>query len=153
MRDGRFGLAGWVAAALAILGAGSAAAQQNNGGGNVNVVVGNLPAGVFISPEGVLRVKATADPTGQLAKIRIAEAQARLGALAKASELRKISLPRLEAAVAARLAAGKDPTDEMKYLAGLTRVQYVFYYPETKDIVIAGPAEGFFPDPSAKSWA
>ena len=44
------------------------------------------------------------------------------------------------------LAAGKQPTDEMKALAGLTRVQYVFYYPDTKDIVIAGPAEGFFPD-------
>jgi hypothetical protein len=34
----------------------------------------------------------------------------------------------------------------MRYLAGLTRVQYVFYYPETKDIVIAGPAEPFGTD-------
>jgi hypothetical protein len=31
----------------------------------------------------------------------------------------------------------------MNNLAGLTRIQYVFYLPETKDIVIAGPAEGF----------
>jgi hypothetical protein len=38
----------------------------------------------------------------------------------------------------------------MKYLAGLTRVQYVFYYPDTKDIVIAGPAEGWFPDLSGR---
>ncbi len=31
----------------------------------------------------------------------------------------------------------------MQFLAGLTRLQYVFYYPETKDIVLAGPAEGW----------
>jgi len=144
MRNGRL----WVAICGVLAAAGTALAQ---GGGNVNVVVGNLPAGVFISPEGILRVKAFKDPTGQLTKIRIAEAKARLGGgVAKASELRKISLTRLEAALAAQLAAGKEPTEEMKYLAGLTRVQYVFYYPDTKDIVIAGPAEGFFPDPSGK---
>jgi len=32
----------------------------------------------------------------------------------------------------------------MKYLAGLTRIKYVFFYPEDNDIVIAGPAEPFF---------
>ena len=31
----------------------------------------------------------------------------------------------------------------MKHLAGLTRIEYVFYYPETQDIVIAGPAEAW----------
>lgn len=119
----------------------------NNGGGNVNNVFGNLPAGVLVSPEGVLRVKTFADKTGMLAKTRAAEARARLGAdLAKPSDLRKISLNRLEAAIADKLARGEEPTDEMKHLAGLTRLQYVFYYPETKDIVIAGPAEGFMPD-------
>ena len=34
----------------------------------------------------------------------------------------------------------------MQFLAGLTRVRYVFYYPETKDIVLAGPAEGWAAD-------
>ena len=34
-------------------------------------------------------------------------------------------------------------TDEMRYLAGLTRIQYVFVYPQSGDVVIAGPAEGF----------
>ena len=42
-----------------------------------------------------------------------------------------------------QFAAGGQPSDDdLKALAGLTSVQYVFYYPETKDIVIAGPAEG-----------
>jgi hypothetical protein len=34
----------------------------------------------------------------------------------------------------------------MRYLAGLTRIKYVFYYPETRDLVIAGPAEGYMHD-------
>jgi hypothetical protein len=121
--------------------------NQNNGG----TIIGNLPAGVLVSPDGVLRVKQVADKTGQLARARAAEARAKLAAdLVRPSELRKISLPRLEAAIAQRLANGQPPTDEMKNLAGLTRLQYVFYYPESKEIVIAGPAEGFMADPTGR---
>ena len=38
----------------------------------------------------------------------------------------------------------------MQYLAGLQHLKYVFFYPDTRDIVIAGPAEGFFTDPSGR---
>ena len=38
----------------------------------------------------------------------------------------------------------------MRYLAGLLRVRYVFYYPDSKDIVLAGPAEGWVPDPAGR---
>ena len=38
----------------------------------------------------------------------------------------------------------------MRNLAGLLRVRYVFYYPESKDIVLAGPAEGWVPDASGR---
>jgi hypothetical protein len=41
-------------------------------------------------------------------------------------------------------------TIDMKFLAGLTKIRYVFFYPDTRDIVIAGPAEGFAPDPSGR---
>ena len=60
------------------------------------------------------------------------------------TELRKISLKRLEAAIehARRNNLGRLP-DEIQYLAGLQRIQYVFVYPEQNDIVIAGPAEGW----------
>lgn len=136
-----------LAAILASNFAGGAQAQNNNNnnnGGNVNNA-----AGVLISPEGVLRVNPPNDPNGALMKTRIAEAKVRLGgALAKGSPLRKVSLTRLEAAVADKLAAKQDISDEMKYLAGLTRLQYVFFYPDSKDIVIAGPAEGFVADMS-----
>src|SRR6185503_8909670 len=42
------------------------------------------------------------------------------------------------------------PTDDMRFLAGLTAITHVFYYPETKDIVIAGPAEGYMLDLSGR---
>jgi hypothetical protein len=70
--------------------------------------------------------------------------------VAAVSKLRKVSLNRLEDAIKARLALGQRPTDEMLNLAGLTRIQYVFCIPETKDIVLAGPAEGWAPDLSGR---
>lgn len=38
----------------------------------------------------------------------------------------------------------------MRYLAGLQRVRYVFFYPDSRDIVIAGPAEGWMDDISGR---
>jgi hypothetical protein len=103
--------------------------------------------GVVIDADGVLKLQNYPDPGGQIAKKRIAEARANLNPdIAKASDLRKVSLNRLEAAVKARLDKNQAPTEEMQFLAGLTRVRYVFFYPETKDIVLAGPAEGWAVD-------
>ena len=52
----------------------------------------------------------------------------------------EISLNRLEKQVQLRLAAGRRPTDEMLTLGGLEKIKYVFVYPETGDVVLAGPA-------------
>lgn len=105
-------------------------------------------AGVVVDPQGVLHKKVVADPTGQLMRERQAAAKASLSAeLARFSKRRYISLTRLEQALADRQGV---LTDEMRYLAGLLRVQYVFFYPETKDIVIAGPAEGWMEDPAGR---
>jgi hypothetical protein len=103
-------------------------------------------AGVVINAEGVLSVKQYVDPT--LWKERVAAAKAALNPKVSAmSNRRMISLNRLEAAVVARQGV---PTDEMKHLAGLQRVEYVFFYPDSKDIVIAGPAEGWMADASGR---
>lgn len=108
-------------------------------------------AGVEVKADGVLRLKRFQDLSGPLARQWHADAKARLPAdLARISDKRKISLNRLEAAIAGKLAAGQDISDEMRYLAGLTRVENVFYFPGSKDIVIAGPAEGFAADPSGR---
>lgn len=111
-------------------------------------VFGQPIAGVEINAQGVLGMKAF-DP--RLNKQIAAAAVAKLDRdVARPSELRKVSLNRLEKVIADRLAAGQPITDEMKYLVGMTRVEYVFYYPETKDIVLAGPAEPFAPDASGR---
>src|SRR5437870_619887 len=84
--------------------------------------------GVIVDAKGVLRLQNFPDPGGRLVKKRIAEARAMLNPdVAKASKLRKVSLNRLEAAVRAQLDKKSPPTEEMQFLAGLTRVRYVFY--------------------------
>lgn len=61
----------------------------------------------------------------------------------KAAALRKVSLRQLEAAIAEHRSHGTPLPDDMRYLAGLQRIQYVFVYPEHNDIVLAGPGEGW----------
>ena len=56
------------------------------------------------------------------------------------SELRKVSLNRLESEARLLAARGLALDDTMQNLAGLTEIKYVMVYPETGDIVIAGPA-------------
>jgi len=103
--------------------------------------------GVAVDAEGVLTVKAFPDPGGRLHAKRVAAAKEMLPRdVAARSEIRKVSLVALERAVRKRLDAGEELTDAMKNLAGLQRVRFVFFYPDTNDVVIAGPAEGWAPD-------
>ena len=131
------------------------AATVHTAGGCIGRGVGALAApfaaGVAVDASGVLSTKVFNDPTGQLGLERRRAAKAALNPkVAASSKLRKVSLNRLEEAIKARLALGQKPTDEMLNLAGLTRIEYVFCIPETKDIVIAGPAEGWAPDLSGR---
>jgi hypothetical protein len=57
-----------------------------------------------------------------------------------ASPMRYVSLPRLEAAIADCQRRHVKLQPEMLTLAGLQRVNYVLVYPETHDLVLAGPA-------------
>lgn len=115
------------------------------GGQNQNAT-SNI-AGIAVDADGVLKMFAVTDRGGVLTKQRIEAARkTHDAAIWKSSELRKVSLNRLEAALQERLAAGEKPTDEMRNLVGLTRVKYVFFYPETNDIVLAGPAEPWADD-------
>ena len=65
---------------------------------------------------------------------------AAIDAVRNPSELRFVSLPKLEAAIAdcQRRHVPLDPA--MLSLAGLQRVSFIFVYPETGDLVLAGPA-------------
>ncbi|MBL9123261.1 MAG: DUF1598 domain-containing protein [Planctomycetaceae bacterium] len=100
--------------------------------------------GVYVDPAGVLRRNLEPDATGALAQLhREARSESRDAAqtdVRRASRLRKISLPRLERLVQLYQASGRPLDDEMLLLAGLERIEYVLVYPETGDLVIAGPA-------------
>lgn len=101
----------------------------------------NPTAGIAINATGELRMITTVDPT---LKAQALSAEKLLGTeLCKPVDYRYISLTRLEKAIEDNNFA---VTDEMKYLAGLQRIEYVFYLPQTNDVVIAGPAEGWIRD-------
>ncbi|TWU15316.1 DUF1598 domain-containing protein [Allorhodopirellula heiligendammensis] len=122
---------------------------NNNGtntGGN-NVTIGQPIAGVDVDANGVLKMRVV-DP--RLARQRLMQAlrAAEVEDVMKRSELRKVSLNRLEKVIDEHIQSDRPLSDDMLAVAGLTSVQYVFYYPDTQDIVIAGPAEGFVADPT-----
>jgi hypothetical protein len=109
----------------------------------------NNAAGVAIDAAGVVTLKSTADQSGRLARELQAGARAGLNTqAAKPSAMRYISLRHLEKAIREK---NGSITDEMRYLAGLLRVHYVFFYPDSGDIVIAGPAEGWTTDPAGRT--
>ena len=110
--------------------------------GQQNLTVQLPVLGVSIDADGLLTSKLFRDDTNRLMKKRLAQGGFnRAGNLRKPVALRKISLRRLEQAVAKAVAADKDLGDDLLSLVGVTHIQYVFVYPDQKDIVIAGPAE------------
>jgi hypothetical protein len=98
--------------------------------------------GVSIDSSGLLNMAQT-DALGELAKLRSAAIGKAPEGLQGLVEMRKISLRGLEEAIADCTKNKRPLPDEIKYLAGLQRIQYVFVYPEEKDIVLAGPGEGW----------
>ena len=103
----------------------------------------NSVGGVKIDADGVLSAPEM-KAAKMLSRELIAEMNKVPGELNEGVELRKISLKGLEAAIddALKNNLGVLP-DEVKYLAGLQRIEYVLVYPEENDIVLAGPGEGW----------
>ena len=66
--------------------------------------------------------------------------------MATQSGLRKVSLRHIEQSVVEALAGGDPIPDSIQYLGGLTRIRYVFVYPEERDVVLAGPSEPLMMD-------
>ncbi len=116
----------------------SAQAQFGFGFGARIGVVG----GINVDPNGAVRSASAQERDGWLKNMRDQVALPR-GDMANGTELRMISLSKLQAKVAEAVANNQPLSEEVVYLAGLQRVEYVFVYPEQNDIVIAGPAEGW----------
>jgi len=133
--------------ALAVLGILSAA-TTNALAQSSTTATSNRNAGVVIDAQGLLQAKMFADPGGAVTRERVQAAMSNLPADIRAfSKMRKVSLNRLEKELVRKQGVlGED----MRYLAGLQRVKWVFFYPESNDIVIAGPAEGWLTDPAGR---
>jgi len=121
--------------------------QGNNNQGNNNAgTTSSGRGGVFVDANGVLSRNGTSD-VGQLSNRQLNAAKASYslsGDVFAKSQMRCVSLNRLEKSI---IETDGWITDEMAYLAGIQRITHVFYFPESKDIVVAGPAEGWFPGP------
>ena len=102
--------------------------------------ISSFDGGVFVDPRGLLRKLPPATDRSLIAIRASAALATHTGDPRRKSILRKISLNRLEREVQMLHAQGRDPDEAMQTLAGLKRIKYVLIYPETGDIVLAGPA-------------
>lgn len=128
-------------AALMLFGSATAFGQDAGDGNVAQPDTG----GIEIDANNVLTARTRVMDSDRLTYQRLASAKVSVNqAIQQASELRKVSLVRLEEHVAKMKANGTPISDDVRYLAGLTRITHVFFYPENNDIVIAGPAEGYF---------
>lgn len=98
--------------------------------------------GVAVDAEGVVRRQTDEDAARLRAVWRKLHKPVPAEAVREAA-LRSVSLKRLEAALREAAESGSPLTEEIFFLAGLQRVEYVFVYPDRRDVVLAGPAEGW----------
>jgi hypothetical protein len=114
-------------------------AQINNGNNGIAV---RSVGGVSIDPSGVLK---NLDPVARkdLAELRAKALGTVPADLQTPTSLRMVSLRQLQETIAEHMQLNKPLPTEVLALAGLQRIRYVFVDPANKDIVIAGPAEGW----------
>ncbi|MBM4002682.1 MAG: DUF1598 domain-containing protein [Planctomycetes bacterium] len=108
--------------------------------------VEKFPGGVLIDTQGSLgKLKAG---SGKYFNARHASARAESGNrdIRRESEFRKVSLTKLERELQIRRALGQEPDEAMRLLAGLNKVEYLMVYPDSGEIVLAGPAANWHQD-------
>lgn len=137
---------GWVVLAVGVVATIAIVPMAVGGIGNGRGFV--QPGGILVDAEGVVRMPTNESRSGHLKALReLVKAPA--ADLNAPVPMRRISLRALEAALQENLKTGLPLPDEMRFLAGLQRIEYVFVYPEQQDIVLAGPAEGWRIDENA----
>jgi hypothetical protein len=130
---------------------------QENGTGEGQIMPFDMN-GVYVDADRAIKLKGSKDSAENrgLTHVRLRGARTS-GVTASASAqgeartpspLRYVSLPRLEAAIALQQQRGVPLEPAMLTLAGLERVSYVLIYPETGDLVLAGPAGDWRPGPA-----
>ncbi|PQO40309.1 hypothetical protein C5Y96_01685 [Blastopirellula marina] len=100
-----------------------------------------FPTGVYVDSQGTLKRITQLSNDSLLSDIHdTSKILSANNDAAAESVLRKVSLTRLEKEAQLRWAIGRDPSDTMLNMAGIYEVKYLLVYPETGEIVIAGPA-------------
>ncbi|MDB5302849.1 MAG: hypothetical protein JWM97_398, partial [Phycisphaerales bacterium] len=97
------------------------------GGGGLVQPIGGAP-GVIIDTDGYVHSR-QADDADTLTTARQQRPKPSADAIDKKEKFAYVSLPKLFADVKARVDAGKDVPDELRYLGGITQLRYVFVYP------------------------
>ena len=105
-------------------------------GGGGNRAVG----GVVIDGAGIVRT-ATIQEQQELANFVKQRLEPLKGELDEATEMRMISLKGLQQAIIDSSQTGRAIPEDVEFLAGLQRIEYVFVDKEKQDVIIAGPAE------------
>ena len=102
-----------------------------------------FPGGIYIDRDGLV-VRFDVNNSAELQVIRRGQFDGMFSEhgqdIREESSLRKVSLVRLQRELELLRAQGRDPDAAMRNLAGIYKIQYVLVYPESGDIVIAGPA-------------
>ncbi|MEZ6124713.1 MAG: DUF1598 domain-containing protein [Planctomycetaceae bacterium] len=131
----------WLAAILSVWPTSFVCAQNQGQQGQQ----GQFPGGIMISPDGVIDAAAAQQINPALEQKRLqAVAKQQLSAdMTRRSELRRVSLVRLEQEIQKDLDEERPVRFELTCLAGMTQLHYIFVVPEENDLVLAGPAEGF----------
>ena len=120
-------------------------AQDGAGDGAGGGGAGGAPGGIIIDADGLIRAPAgqKINPSLQKRKLQIFAKQHLAPDLNSESELRKISLNRIDQQLKQALEANTEPAFELLHLGGLTSIEYVLFDEDNNDVIIAGPAEGF----------
>lgn len=98
--------------------------------------------GVSIDANGLVTNAKTSD-TEQFIQMRQKSMQPVAAELQKESATRKISLKAIDAIIADCKANNKPIPDSVAFMGGLTKIEFVFAYPEKNDIVLVGPGEAW----------
>lgn len=96
--------------------------------------------GVLIDPSGVIR-NATQQDLREVLSTWQRQRHDVPADLTQPTPARAISLKMLDAEVRRAAEQGASLPEEIAFLGGLTRIEYVLVYPDQQDIVIVGPAE------------
>jgi hypothetical protein len=131
---------GLLSTAIGVLSSSDLSAQVI-GGGNGNSLL-NFVGGVSIDSDGVAKNVSDVELSQWVANDKKA-IQGPSDVISKDADTRYVSLKLLSQELAKANAEHRTVAEDIQYVGGLTRVEYILLYPEHNDIVLAGPGEAW----------